>query len=136
MYLHLDERSSTPIWEQIVQQIKERILQGAIQRGDKLLSVRELSAALVINPNTVSKAYQELERQHVIETRRGKGTFVVDALPAKGDRDKMNEIQKALKLLVVESSYAGVNRETLIQWIEQYWEELGGAKHVNRAKSE
>ncbi|KRE40935.1 GntR family transcriptional regulator [Paenibacillus sp. Soil522] len=134
MYLHLDERSQTPIWEQIVQQTKERILQGVIQKGDKLMSVRELSATLLINPNTVSKAYQELERQGVIETRRGKGTFAVGATTTKGDSAKMEEIQKMLRLIVMESSYAGIDRETLLQWIEQYWRELGGGDHVKRTE--
>ncbi|MCC3358621.1 GntR family transcriptional regulator [Bacillus sp. REN16] len=126
MYFQLDERSNTPIWEQIVNQVKELILKEVLQPNDKLLSVRELSSTLLINPNTVSKAYQELERQGIIETRRGKGTFVSKQLPKRVDDEKVEEIKQSLKLLLVEASYLGINKETFVEWIEKYVDELGG----------
>lgn len=126
LYFHLDERSNTPIWEQIVHQVKELILKGVLQPNDKLFSVRELSSNLLVNPNTVSKAYQELERQGIIETRRGKGTFVSEQLPMKVDDEKVEEIKQSLKLLLVEASYLGINKDTFVEWIEKYVDELGG----------
>ncbi|MEH7380691.1 GntR family transcriptional regulator [Bacillus sp. JJ1533] len=126
MYFHLDERSNTPIWEQIVNQVKELILKGVLHPDEKLLSVRELSSTLLVNPNTVSKAYQELERQGIIETRRGKGTFVSGQLPNKVDEEKVEEIKQSLKLLLVEASYLGINKETFVEWVENYVKELGG----------
>ncbi|MFS0861852.1 GntR family transcriptional regulator [Fredinandcohnia sp. 179-A 10B2 NHS] len=126
MYFQLDDRSNTPIWEQIVNQIKELILKGILQPNDKLLSVRELSSTLLVNPNTVSKAYQELERQGIIETRRGKGTFVSEQFSMKVDEEKMESIKQSLKLLIVEASYLGITKETLQNWIQDYMEELGG----------
>ncbi|MFT4412310.1 GntR family transcriptional regulator [Fredinandcohnia humi] len=126
MYFHLDERSNTPIWEQIVNQVKELILKGVLQPNDKLLSVRELSSTLLVNPNTVSKAYQELERQGIIETRRGKGTFVSEQLPMKVDEEKIEEMKQTLKRLIIEASYLGITKETLWEWIESYIDELGG----------
>lgn len=80
LHIQLDPRSNTPIWEQIVQNIKELVLKSMLAPSDKLPSVRELASLLVINPNTVSKAYQELERQGIIETLRGKGTFVSQSI--------------------------------------------------------
>jgi GntR family transcriptional regulator len=135
LHIHIDERSTTPIWEQIVQQIKELILKKVLRPHDKLLSVRELASLLIVNPNTVSKAYQELERQQIIETRRGKGTYVTEALPVQGNEQKVNEIRQSLHLLVVESSYIGVSRDTLVQWIDSYMNELGGEGHVDRPES-
>lgn len=128
MYFQLDERSNTPIWEQIVNQIKELILKGILQPNDKLLSVRELSSTLLVNPNTVSKAYQELERQGVIESRRGKGTFVSVQIPTKIDDVKVDEIKQSLKQLIVKAAYLGVDKETLLSWIEVYYDELGGGE--------
>jgi len=133
--IHIDERSTTPIWEQIVQQVKELILKKVLRPNDKLMSVRELASALLINPNTVSKAYQELERQSIIETRRGKGTFVTEALSGQGNEQKIKEIRESLKLLVMESSYIGVSRDTLVQWIDGYLKEWGGEDDVNRPQS-
>jgi GntR family transcriptional regulator len=136
LHIHIDERSTTPIWEQIVQQIKELILKKVLRPHDKLLSVRELASMLIVNPNTVSKAYQELERQQIIETRRGKGTFVTEALPVHGNEQRINEIRQSLQLLVVEASYIGVSRDTLVQWIDSYMNELGGEGLVKRPESE
>ncbi len=68
--IQIDPRSSTPIYEQIIQQLKELCLKGIMKPGDKLPSVRELATIIIANPNTVSKAYKELERDGVIETLR------------------------------------------------------------------
>ncbi|HEY8448953.1 MAG TPA: GntR family transcriptional regulator, partial [Bacillota bacterium] len=74
----LDARKNLPIYEQVIRRVKELYLLGVLRPGDRLPSVRELAAQIVANPNTVSKAYQELERQGVIETRPGKGTFIAE----------------------------------------------------------
>ncbi|TVY03948.1 GntR family transcriptional regulator [Paenibacillus cremeus] len=136
MLIHIDERSTTPIWEQIVQQLKELLLKKVLQPGDKLPSVRELASSLLINPNTVSKAYQELERQRIIETRRGKGTFITETVVPQGSEQQLGDIRQALKMLVIESSYLGVSRDTLVQWIDGYLNELGGESHANRPQSD
>ena len=88
--LKVDPRSSTPIYEQIELGIKELILKGALKAGEKLPSVREMSSILTINPNTISKAYGELEREGIIETLRGKGTFITDNYRAKVDDKKID----------------------------------------------
>jgi DNA-binding transcriptional regulator YhcF (GntR family) len=67
-----------PIYLQIIHSIKQEIVAGILRPGDKLPSVREQAEALTVNPNTVQRAYQELEREGVTETRRGMGTFIVD----------------------------------------------------------
>lgn len=67
---------SQPLYEQILQQMRSAIAKGEIALGEKIPSVREMAHALKVNPNTVSRAYQELERDGLTETRRGQGTFV------------------------------------------------------------
>lgn len=126
MILNLDPRSNTPIWEQVVHQIKELILKEILQPEDKLPSVRELSGTLLINPNTVSKAYQELERQGIIETLRGKGTFVSASITPKADEQKIAEMKKLIKQLVIDASYLGIDQQTLALWIKKFSDELGG----------
>ncbi|MBD7963854.1 GntR family transcriptional regulator [Fictibacillus norfolkensis] len=134
MILNLDPRSNTPIWEQVVHQIKELILREILLPEEKLPSVRELSGTLLINPNTVSKAYQELERQGIIETLRGKGTFVSASIIPKADDQKIMELKQQLKQLFIEASYLGIDHQTLSKWLKNYSEELGGKD--NHAESE
>lgn len=68
----IDARDSRPIYEQIIDQIKEQVMKGILKPGDQLPSVRQLASMLTVNANTVMKAYTELERQEVIETIRGR----------------------------------------------------------------
>src|SRR5215467_4340058 len=77
---HLDESSGVPAYLQLVQQVTHALRLGLLQVGDQLPSVREVVAALVINPNTVLKAYRELERMGLVASRQGRGTFVARTL--------------------------------------------------------
>lgn len=70
--------ANIPIYLQIMREIKRSIVTGELKPGDRLPSVRERAEALTVNPNTVQRAYQELEREGVSETRRGMGTFIVE----------------------------------------------------------
>jgi GntR family transcriptional regulator len=77
---HLDESSGVPAYLQIVQQVTHALRLGLLEVGDRLPSVREVVAALVINPNTVLKAYRELEHMGLVASRQGRGTFVAQTL--------------------------------------------------------
>ncbi|OOM15789.1 GntR family transcriptional regulator [Clostridium saccharobutylicum] len=123
--LRVDPRSSTPIYEQIELGIKELILKGALQGGDKIPSVREMAGILTINPNTISKAYGELERDGIIETLRGKGTFVVDNFKSKVDENKMQHISEELKKIILEASYNGMNKDSFVELALKIFSELG-----------
>lgn len=81
----LDARSGVPTYLQLVDQVRRGLLLGYLHDGDQLPTVREVAAALVVNPNTVAKAYRELERAGLVTPRAGQGTFVtgsVDQVPA------------------------------------------------------
>lgn len=81
----LDSRSGVPTYLQLVEQVRRGLLLGYLHDGDQLPTVREVAAALVINPNTVAKSYRELERAGLASPRAGQGTFVtgtVDRIPA------------------------------------------------------
>lgn len=121
---NIDQRSSTPIYQQLVQEIKEHILKGLLQPGDKLPSVRELSAQLTINPNTIQKAYQELERQNVTETLRGKGTFVSINYKPDRDEERMQLITEELKRIIIEAYYVGLNEEKIVAAVKEICAEL------------
>ena len=123
--LRIDPRSSTPIYEQIELGVKELILKGALKCGEKLPSVREMASLLTINPNTISKAYGELEREGIIETLRGKGTFITDNYKGKVDEKKMEYISEELKKLILEANYGGINKKDFMKLTLQIFSELG-----------
>ena len=85
--IHLDYRDTRPIYSQITDGFREQLLSGVLQPGDKLPSVRELAATLTINPNTIQRAYRELEAQGWIATVPGKGCFVC-GVPSDADRER------------------------------------------------
>ena len=74
--LTVDPRSGVPIYLQIIEQIKRSIALGVLQSGEQLPTVKQLAIDLTVNPNTVARAYRELEREDVIETAPGRGSFV------------------------------------------------------------
>jgi GntR family transcriptional regulator len=74
---HLSAHSTTPAYVQIVQQVRQALLSGVLRPGDRLPTVKEVVAELAINPNTVLKAYRELEHEGLVEGRQGVGTFAL-----------------------------------------------------------
>lgn len=76
----IDYKSRKPIYEQIIENMKQLVVSGVLQRDDQLPSVRQLAQELAINPNTIQKAYAELERQGVIYSLKGRGSFVGSSL--------------------------------------------------------
>ena len=90
--IHLDHRDSRPIYEQIADNFRRQIRSGILCHGDKLPSVRELSTQLTINPNTIQRAYRELETEGWIISVPGKGSFVCKSqTPAENDTKKLLE---------------------------------------------
>ncbi|ERI92807.1 transcriptional regulator, GntR family [Clostridiales bacterium oral taxon 876 str. F0540] len=123
---NIDARSSTPIYEQIINAVKESIIKGILMPGDKLPSVRELASMLTTNPNTVSKAYSELERMKIIETLRGKGTFVAIDYKPKLEEDKMAKLKEDLKKLLMDAHYMGIKKGDIKKIMDELYGELLG----------
>lgn len=114
----VDVMSRVPVYEQIIKQVEEQVLTGILKEGDKLPSVRSLSVKLSINPNTIQKAYTELDRRQLIITVPGKGSFISEkAIEVVGanSREKMTELNKISRELAL----AGVTKEEIINNIEE-----------------
>lgn len=111
----LNYQDSRPIYEQIVENFKMQIYKGILREGDQMPSVRSLAVELSTNPNTVQKAFAELERQGFIYTVKGRGNFV------KGDallmENKKNELVKEIVKLFAEAHEIGLSLEELISEI-------------------
>lgn len=120
----LDYKSSKPIYEQIIEQIKFNVMKGYLKPGDAIPSVRKLALELKITPGTVSKAYQELERQQIIETIRGKGTFIAGQIVLKPDEGKLQAVKKNLQIELMELKLMGYDREMIVELIKGIYEEM------------
>lgn len=119
----IDVMSRMPVYEQIIKQVEEQVLTGLLKAGDKLPSVRSLSVNLSINPNTIQKAYTELDRRQLIVTVPGKGSFISEqaiAVVGESSRGRLEE----LRLIIKELAYAGVTKEEILQMIEEIFNRI------------
>ncbi len=113
--IKIDPHDGTPIYLQIVRQIKYMIASGALRQDDELPPVRVLAQQLVINPNTVAKAYRELEFQGLIYTRPGAGTYVAKRRVLFSEEERIRIIRERIESLVVEAKNLNFNLEELIR---------------------
>lgn len=107
----IDYRDRRPIYEQIIERFQQMILCGALQPNDAMPSVRSLAMELSLNPNTIQRAYQELERTGYIYTIKGKGSFVSETAAAAAN--KRRQLQKELQAFVDKAGLLGVSQEEL-----------------------
>ncbi len=114
----LDLRSRVPIYEQLVETFKEAIINEVLKTDEQLPSVRILAQQLTINPNTIQKAYRELERQGYIYSLPGKGSFVAGINKHKND-EKLAKLKEELIKVLSEAMYLGMTHEEIMAIISQ-----------------
>ena len=119
--LSLNYRDSSPIYEQIKNGIKRLIVTGVMKEGDKLPSVRALATELAINPNTIQKAYNELENEGFIYSVPGKGSFITGEV--REDDQRRTELENRVRELLTELRFLGAGREELLALLEEGEEE-------------
>jgi GntR family transcriptional regulator len=108
----LDARSGVPTYLQLVQQVKQAVRLGILHPGDQLPTVKEVVSSLAINPNTVLKAYRELDQEGVSEGRRGQGTFI-SAAQAQIEPDRVDSLRASLRDWVRTARAAGLDEDTM-----------------------
>ena len=116
----IDLMSRVPVYEQIINQVEEKILIGVLRAGDKMPSVRSLSIELSINPNTIQKGYTELDRKQIIVTVPGKGAFVSDKASEvilTASRDRLTELASMVKQM----HFAGIRKEEIIDIVNKVY---------------
>lgn len=106
--LNIDVKSRKPIYEQIIDNVKDLIVRGIWPRDTQLPSVRQLATDLAINPNTIQKAYSELERQGIIYSMKSKGSFVASSVEELRE-EKKDELKGNLKLISREMRSLGID---------------------------
>jgi len=116
--LHVNPGDELPIYRQLVRQIADAIAGGRLERGEQLPSHRDLAAQLVIAPLTVKKAYDELETQGLIETQRGRGTFVRNVLPSPNVESR-ERLRDGAQRLLTQAALVGVSFDELVSLLEE-----------------
>ena len=109
----LDFRDRRPIYEQLIEKFQEVMMIGALEKGEKMPSVRQLASELSINPNTVQRAYGQLEREGYIYSVPGKGSFVADISQLKDVRRE--EIRRALEQTARRAFVSGISKDEFLE---------------------
>ena len=116
----VDLRSRTPIFEQIVCSVEDLVLRGMMKPDEQLPSVRALSAELGINPNTIQKAYAELERRGITYSVNTRGSFVCSDLSPLKEKHKTDTLSR-LSVMLEDAGKKGISRKEIMSIIEKVW---------------
>ena len=123
MEFSIDPKSGVPFYRQIIEQVKFGIARGDLQAGDRLPTVRQLAVDLSVNPNTVIRAYRELEIEGMLETHQGSGTFVGDRQPDIDRLEQKRMLDQIVTDMLARASAYGFSLDDVLQGLRQRKEE-------------
>lgn len=118
MEIRISLSDGVPIYQQIVTQVRYLVAAGQLEPGTELPPIRSLAERIQVNPNTVARAYRELEREGIVEKRSTKGTFVAQAVTRLTARHRQSELRERIDQLLAEARQLGFSREQLLEQIE------------------
>src|SRR4051812_10021155 len=119
MQLHISAHDGVPIYLQIVNQVKYLVASGRLEPGEELPPIRTLAEQLLINPNTVARAYRELELAGVVTKRRTAGAFISQSAPPPARRERLKIITQRVDALLAEARQMNIDTEELIELIQE-----------------
>jgi GntR family transcriptional regulator len=120
---HIDPKSGVPFYRQIIEQVKFAIARGRLRPGEQLPTVRQLAVDLSLNPNTVIRAYRELEIEKVLDTQQGSGTYVSRKRPEIDRLERQRMLDQILTDLLARASSYGFTVEDVLDGLRQRKEE-------------
>ena len=115
----LDLQSGVPVYRQIIDQVLGGISAGSLKPGDQLPTVRQLAVDLAINPNTVVRAYRELEIRDVLATHQGTGTFITEKKPRPNDAERQRRVAQLAGELLARAGAEGITLEELREYLDE-----------------
>lgn len=119
MQIHISSHDGVPIYVQIVNQVKYLVASGRLAAGEEMPPIRTLAEKLLVNPNTVARAYRELELAGVVEKRRTAGTYVTDAASPLARRERMRIVTERVDALLAEARQMKIGTDALIELIQE-----------------
>ncbi|MFN5467148.1 MAG: GntR family transcriptional regulator [Pirellulaceae bacterium] len=119
MQIHIQAHDGVPIYLQVMQQIKYLVASGRLQPGEELPSIRTLAEQLLVNPNTIARAYRELETAGVVEKRRTAGTFVADSGSPLARKERLKLLNERIDQLLVEAFQMGFDLQDVLKLVQQ-----------------
>jgi GntR family transcriptional regulator len=119
MHLHISATDGVPIYLQIVNQVRYLVASGRLNAGDELPAIRVLAEQLIVNPNTVARAYRELEAAGIVEKRRTAGTYVTDQGSPLARRERVKILSQRVDALLAEARQMDIGIEDVMKLIEQ-----------------
>ena len=132
----LSPASDIPIYRQIIQHIRRAVAQGQLGIGEQLPAVRVLAEALVVNPNTVARSYQELIRDGVLESRSGRGVFVTEKRQVFSQQERMRRLRHAAEQLCHEAVMLSFGFPVVREVLEAKWKEIQTQSHAAESPKE
>lgn len=115
LLIEIDAKSGVPVYIQLKEGLKLLILKGIYEQGAKLPTVRQMAVELRINSNTVARSYSELEREGIISTQQGRGTFVCTIPTGVENNEKEKELDKLLEKFITDTLSLGFNEEYILE---------------------
>jgi len=119
LVLSIDPKSGVPFYRQIIEQVKFAIASGDLKAGDRLPTVRQLAVDLSINPNTVIRAYRELEIERLLDTQQGSGTFISEHRPEIDALERQRMLDQILTELLARASGYGLTLDEVLEGLRQ-----------------
>ena len=117
--IHINTQDGVPIYLQVVNQIKYLVAAGRLSAGEELPAIRTLAEKLIVNPNTIARAYRELEHAGIVEKRRTAGTFVTDQGSPLARRERLKILTERIDQLLAESQQMDVSLDDIIKLLNQ-----------------
>jgi GntR family transcriptional regulator len=132
MLLEIDHHSGVPIYQQVIRQIRQQIMTGGLKEGDQLETVRELAARLKVNPMTISKAYSLLERQGLVERRRGIGLFAARMKDENKEQIKDQMLESIMNKAAITAIQLGLSEEQATELFKKQFRDFNSANEGDK----
>jgi GntR family transcriptional regulator len=124
MQVRISDQDGVPIYVQLVNQVKYLVSSGRLTAGQQLPPVRKLAEQLLVNPNTVARAYRELETEGIVTSRQGAGVFVADGVSPLARREQNRILMERIDMLLTEARQMNVDLETLVRLVRRRSESM------------